>query len=89
MDIKVLLNKLNKEELQDNIKYLEEIKTKINKLTKKTDCFTCCDENEQYIIYECYHVISICDNCYDKLTISNSCPICRKVSLNIKKCYVI
>ena len=46
MDIKVLLNK-------------EEIKTKINKLTKKTDCFTCCDENEQYIIYECYHVISI------------------------------
>ena len=58
-------------------------------MSKKNNCLTCCNENEQYMIYDCYHVISTCNSCYDKLKVLYKCPICRKESTQIKKCYII
>jgi len=67
-------------------------------MKKKTECFICIDkndendendENEQYMKYDCNHILPICKICMDKLQKPYKCPICRKVSQNLDKCFVI
>jgi hypothetical protein len=38
------------------------------------------NENIQSIIYKCYHVVSLCNDCIKKLQKPYKCLICRKDS---------
>ena len=46
------------------------LKMKINELVKKTICLTCCNNNEQNVIY---------DKCYNKLNNPNICFFIKKL----------
>jgi hypothetical protein len=47
------------------------------------------NENIQSIIYKCCHVVSMCNDCVNKLHKPYKCPICRKESIKIKKCFIV
>jgi hypothetical protein len=83
----------NSNEIKNNLKQIKLIENKIKKMSKKTKCFICIDNNndnnEQYMKYDCNHILPICKICVDKLQKPYICLICCKVSQNLEKCFVI
>ena len=73
----------NIKEIENNFIRIKSIKNKIKEMHKKNECFTCCNENDKYMKYDCNHILSICEICINKFKKPYKCPMCCKVSVTI------
>jgi hypothetical protein len=76
--------------LENVVMILKYFEKQIDLIENKNECLICCNDNDQNMRYnKCDHIISICNDCVDKLTSPYKCPICRENSPKIKKCYLV
>lgn len=67
---------------------LKEIKSEMSKMYRQNECFTCCEETTDSIIYDrCNHVFTVCKKCQN--VIDKKCPICRRHHVSFEKAYVV